>query len=69
MTTTKKAPKAKLHNRGYKASSARAPGVITLLCKIAALPDFPNATANALRTCFSCALATKKFREKTSRKY
>lgn len=56
MTTTKKAPKAKLHNRGYKASSARAPGVITLLCKIAAEPDFPNATANALGISFICKI-------------
>ncbi len=48
MATTKKAPKAKLHNRGYRRSSARAPGHITLLCKIAAQPDFQNATASAL---------------------
>ena len=67
MTTPKKAPKAMLHNYFY----SPLPGSIkiTQLCKIAAQPDAPNATAHALRTCFIFALATKKLPEKTSRKY
>ena len=47
MTTPKKAPKAMLHNYFY----SPLPGSIkiTQLCKIAAQPDAPNATATALR--------------------